>query len=246
MKIKSFFIILAITLISISGVPRPSDHPDKGKKFPSLYKEGVVVNGNSSEWDNTLFSFNKKAQLNYVIVNDSAAFYICLRIADESEQMKVLRSGIDLRFNTKGKKKAEATLHYPIGGRTDMGGRTDPGYHRDRKTMQLMFLLQMQDMELNGFRSGVNGFQNIKSGKNGITASVNWDSTSVMVYEARIPFSAFAEDVHAANPLAVGIVIKGAVKPKQEHSEGMSDVADGGMQGGQGQGGVHHGGGMGG
>jgi hypothetical protein len=229
MHIKLFLLILVFPAMSMFGLIRSTDHPDKGKKYPSFYKEGIVVNGNSSEWENSLFSFNKPAQVNYALVNDSNAFYICIRIADEAAQMKVLRSGIDLRFNSKGKKRAEATMHFPIGGRMNQGDRYD------RKTMHLMYLLQMQDMQLSGFKNGVNGLQGIKSGKNGILAAVSWDSVDIMVYEARIPFSVFAEDVRAADPLTVGIVIKGAPKPKQSEGEGMPEGGSGDMQGGHGQ-----------
>jgi hypothetical protein len=245
MQMKLFALIMAFPVMSTFGFTRTSNHPDKGKKYPFFYKEGIVVNGNSSEWENSLFNFNKQAQVNYAIVNDTCAFYFCIRIADEAEQMKVFRSGIEIRFNSKGKKKAEATLHFPIGGRTDMGGRMDMGDRRDRKRMHLMFLLQMQDMELTGFKNGVNGFQNIKSGKNGIMAAVNWDSTNVMVYEARVPFSVFAADIRAVTPIAVGIVIKGAQKPRQEQGEGTQEGGQGEMPGGHGQdrpGGMHPGG----
>jgi len=228
---------MAFPVISTLCLARTANHSDKGKKYPSSYKEGIVVNGNSSEWQSSLFSFNKEAQVNYSIVNDSSAFYICLRIADEHAQMKALRNGIEIRFNSRGKKKAEATLHYPIGGKTDMGGRINQGDNRSRKTMHLMFLLQMQDMELIGFKNGINGLQSIKSGKNAFLAAVNWDSTNVMVYEARVPFSAFVSDIKAANPLAVGIIMKGAPKPRQEDREGgMQDQGQPGMQGRQGQG----------
>jgi hypothetical protein len=235
MKMKLFTLILIFPFISMFGLTRTPDPGNKGKKYPSCYKEGIIVNGNSSEWENSLFSYSKTAQVNYGIVNDTSAFYICIRIADEPEQMKVLRSGIEIRFNSKGKKKAEATLHFPIGGRTDIGGRLDPGNRQDRKTMHLMFLLQMQDMDLNGFKNGVNGFQNIKSGKNGVLAAVNWDSANVMVYEARVPFNVFVQDVRSAEPLAVGIVIKGAPKPQHIQGEGMQEGGMGEMQGGHGQ-----------
>jgi hypothetical protein len=192
------------------------------------------VNGDSREWENALFSFDKTAQVNWAIVNDTAAFYICLRIANDLAQFKVLRNGIELRFNSKGKKKPEAKLGFPLGGRMNFGEQ------HDRKTMQLMALLQMQDIELSGFKEGVNGTQKIKSGKNGIMAMLKWDTINVMVYEARIPFGVFREDVHAANPLAVGIVIKGASKPKEPARQGMQDEGQGEMRDGQGQG--HHGG----
>lgn len=238
MNKKIFLPVIAFAVIGTLCFAMTSNHPDKGKKI------SILLQGwNCCEWkffrmENSLFNFNKQAQVNYSIVNDTSAFYICFRIADEYAQMKALRNGIEIRFNSRGRKKAEATLHYPIGGKNDMGGRMNQGDNRSRKTMHLMFLLQMQDMELIGFKNGINGFQSIKSGKNGFLAAVNWDSTNVMVYEARIPFSAFVTDVNIANPLAVGIIIKGAPKPRQEGGEGgMPDQGQGGMQGRQGQGG---------
>jgi len=248
MKMKLVPFILLIPLMTWVSITLAGNHPDKDKKYPSVYKDGIVVNGNSPEWENALFSFNKQAQANYAIVNDTAAFYICVRIADESEQMKVLRNGMEVRFNSKGKKKAESTILFPVGGRPEVAGRLNAGDRRDRKTMHLMFLLQMQDMELSGFKSGINGFQSIKSGRSGILAAVNWDSANVMVYEAKIPFSVFTADIRAAAPLAVGIVVKGAVKPKstddkqgtgagmpdgrgQDHSGGMRPGGGRGMEG---------------
>ncbi|MCX6247617.1 MAG: hypothetical protein NTW10_07775 [Bacteroidetes bacterium] len=229
MNMKIFSLILIFPFISTLGFAGNSGKPDKGSKYPSVYKEGIIVNGKSSEWENSLFSYTKQALLNYAIVNDSAAFYICVRIADEGAQMKVLRNGIELRFNSRGKKKPEATLHFPI------GVRMNPDDHRDRKTMHLMCLLQMQDLDLTGFKNGVNGFQSIKSGKNGVMAAVNWDSTNVMVYEARVPFSVFAQDVRAANPLAVGIVVKGAPKPKDAQPGSTPEGNPTDMQSGRGQ-----------
>jgi hypothetical protein len=238
MPMKLFTPVLAFTVLSIFAFSRTSDHGEKEKKYPSAFKEGIVVNGNSREWENSLFSFNKQAQANYAIVNDTNAFYICVRIADEAAQMKVMRNGMEIRFNSKGKKKPEATLHFPT------GSRMDQGEHRDRKTMHLMFLLQMQDMELSGFKEGVNGFQNIKSGKNGLMTAMNWDSVNVMVYEARVPFNVFAGDIRIADPLTVGIIIKGAPKPREGTGDKMHEGGSG-MQGGRGQdrpGGMNQGG----
>ena len=86
-------------------------------------------------------------------------------------------------------------MHFPIGGRTDMGGRMNPENSRDKKMMHLMFLLQMQDMELRDLKMGSMDFRILNQGKTVYMAAVNWDSTNVMVYEARIPFSVFTVDV---------------------------------------------------
>ena len=224
---RSLFLILF--MVSIHGFPANPDHSGKEKKYPSVYKEGVIVNGNSQEWESTLFGFNENARVNYAVVNDSAALYVCVRVADEPQQMKALTNGMEIRFNSKGKKKAEANLQFPIGMKMNQALR------RDRKTTHLMYLLQMQDMDLAGFREGINGFQKIKSGKSGITVALNWDSANVMVYEVRIPFQSFATDVRNAEPLSVGIVIKGAIKPKQGEGNGPTEGNPGDMQGGRDQ-----------
>ena len=221
---RSLFLFLF--LVSFHGFPGNPDQTGKGKKYPSLYKEGIVVNGNSQEWENTLFGYNESSRVNLAVVNDSSALYVCVRIADEPQQMKVLTNGMEILFNSKGKKKAEATLQFPIGVKMDQDLR------RDRKTIHLMFLLQMQDMDLIGFREGINGFQKIKSAKSGITVALNWDSVNTLVYEAKIPFNCFTADIRNAEPLSMGIVIKGAPQPKQGDVAGEGNPAD--MQGGPG------------
>ncbi|MCX6245292.1 MAG: hypothetical protein NTU98_11375 [Bacteroidetes bacterium] len=223
---RSLFLI--IFMVSIYGFPSNPDHSDKGKKYPSVYKEGIIVNGNSHEWEPSLFGFKEDAHTNYAIVNDSAALYVCIRMADEPQQMKALSNGMEILINSKGKKKPEATLQFPI------GKKMNPELRRDRKTTHLMYLLQMQDMDLTGFREGINGFQKIKSGKSGITVALNWDSANVMVYEARIPFQCFATDVRNAEPLSVGIIIKGAPKPKEGEGSGTAEGNPSDMQGGRG------------
>ena len=115
-------------------------------------------------------------------------------------------------------------------------GNQNMGIQTDRKRIHMMMLLQMQDMELTGFREGVNGFQHYKSGRNGITAAVTWDSTNTMVYEARIPFMVFRGDITLSAPLSFGIMIKGTPKPKEGETDKMNEGGQEGMQG--------HGGGM--
>jgi hypothetical protein len=224
---RSLFFFLF--LISTNYFPGNPDQTSKGKKYPSIFKESVVVNGNSQEWGDSLFGYNEAARVNYAVANDRAALYVCVRIADESQQMKALTNGIEILFNSRGKKKAEATLQFPI------GIKMNPELRRDRKTTHLMFLLQMQDMDLIGFREGINGFQKIKSAKSGITVALNWDSANVLVYEAMIPFNCFAGDIRNAEPLSVGIAIKGAPKPKQGEGNGTGEGNPAERQGGRGQ-----------
>jgi hypothetical protein len=220
------YLFLVVLLSSLNVFPPDSYASGKGKKYPSVYKEGIVADGRSQEWESALFSYKEDSKVNYAIVNDSAALYVCVRIADEPQQMKALTNGMEILFNSRGKKKAEASLMFPI------GMKMNPQLRRDRKTTHLMYLLQMQDMELEGFKEGFNGFQKVKSARSGISVALNWDSTNIMVLEARIPFQCFPGDIRNAEPVSVGIVIKGAPKPKQGEGNGPSEGNPGGMQGG--------------
>jgi hypothetical protein len=221
-------LILILLLFLLSGslfpVASPSS-PEKNKKYPALYCGNIVVDGNPGEWPTTSFQTNKDAFLVFAVANDSANLYFCIKIKDEKQQMRVMRSGMDLWIDVKGKKKKETGICFPLshtlppGDNRSMasGGRPDP------KKMRLMFLLQVKEMELKGFREGLNGMVNNKANRSGIMAVINWDSANSMVYEARIPFRSLNADITALDHVSVGMIMKALPKPQGQPGEGRQE-----------------------
>jgi hypothetical protein len=215
MKIAgSILFFVTLTYVSVYSMP-PSLSPG-GKKYPSSYKEQVTIDGNAADWDLSRFNYNKNSNLFYAVANDSTCLYLCVRVVDEKVQKKLMRSGMTIWFDPRGKKKELTGIHYPLGTGTkqkDIQPVHQANAQPDKKKEKLMYLLQLEDMELIGFKENLNGFINHKNNTTGFLASVDWDSLGVLVYEARVPVSAFNEDIRKSEPLSVGFFIKGLENP---------------------------------
>jgi hypothetical protein len=101
--------------------------------------------------------------------------------------------------------------------------------------MKLLFLLQAKDMELTGFKEGINGLQRSITNKTGVQTVLKLDSTNILIYEAKIPFAIFTSDLTKAEPFAVGFILKGLERPKIQEGE---DAHGGGMENRKGSGGI--------
>ncbi len=246
---KNITILLLLVLAGISAAGRTPAPSGKNTKYPAVFREHIVVDGNAAEWPIASFKTNKEAYMAYSVANDSAAFYLCIKVKEVQQQMRVMRSGMEIWINEKGKKKKETGINFPLAHtlppldnrNMSTEGRPDP------KKIRLMFLVQVKEMEVSGFREGCNGSMNNKSNKTGIMAVINWDSANVMIYEVRIPFSALNSDIHTLDHINIGMVLKGLSKPQGQPGENHMEDA-GGMndpQGGRGGMGGQRPGGMG-
>lgn len=127
-----------------------------------------------------------------------------------------------------------------------------PGDPSAMQQMKLLLLLQAKDMELTGFRDGINGLVSNIANRTGVKTVIKLDSANILVYEAKIPLNAFKTDLAKANPLSVGFIIKGIERPKMQEDENSRggerenrEVERGmggrfGGEGGGGYGGGHH------
>ncbi len=183
-----------------------------GKKYPGYYRGDIRVDGNSRDWDESLFRLNKSSQVYFALANDSSSLYFCVKIKDEAEQRKMIKGGMFVWIDARGKKTKETGIHYPMGIPGDQVDRMtarQAGQPPDPKTVRLMLQLRMQDMDCIGFRGG-NGIQNHKNSKSGIVAALEWDSSNILVCEAMIPLKLFREDLSESVPFTAGIQIKGS------------------------------------
>src|SRR5689334_4746355 len=73
-----------------------------------------VVDGSTTEWPDSAFHADKETLLNYAADNDGQSLFIALRIADFRAQMKVIRQGMKLFVDMRGKKKENMGIEYPI------------------------------------------------------------------------------------------------------------------------------------
>lgn len=200
---------------------------DRGKGKPSFYKTDVVADGNSSEWESSLFYYDHGAQTTYAFVNDSNALYVCLKILSEDQQMKILHSGLEIWIDLSGKKnKISGILCFfeaPLMEKKK--SMINPGETGNQKRNRVTSAPRIKEIILKGLKDESSG--NLQAGDDhpAIKIAFGFDSTGILICEAKIPFAVFTSDIKKSRAISLGCVFPEMDLPQMERGE----RPDGGM-----------------
>jgi hypothetical protein len=218
----------------------------------------VTIDGKIIEWPNPLRFYDQESGISYNISNDIDNLYFVCSVSNESMQTKILRSGLEFKIDTLGKKSLGIGIKYPIGNIsvTDIRpnktqSKEGSGEKPDRSAYKLKLLAQATEIQLVGFKPGFGKIISLSGPNNsGILAAINFDMNGIMNYEAVIPFATFYKS--RLTPSDSGAIFNFQIKvnPVPNSNNGSnngSGMRGGGMRGGgMGGGGGMRGGGMGG
>ena len=267
MKFKSFAGIIPILLFiaSLTSCAPKEIYESAWRPTP------IKADGIAAEWEIPLRYYDNETRLNYAIANDKENLYICIRVTDELNQMKIIRAGLQLWMDTTGKKQQQVGVLFPVPNKELMPvnsrgkhGANPSGAEQtvksDRGSLHKKLRIGATDMQLWGFKSPIGGITPI-SNTFGIKAALNWDSSGVMIYELVVPFKTFYHNISSKNDssklIGFTAIINGLTAPKRDNSdagnEGMGGRSmrmggggmggmGGGMPGGGGRGGMRGGG----
>ena len=148
----------------------------------------IEINGHADEWEKPLNFYENKTKLMFGLANDTTNLYICIRVPEESNQIKISRAGLVVNITSKGKEKKTVAVAYPLGsgGPMLLDNAIDDEGHANFFYFKNEFLMQNLTMRVVGFPKG-NGVVPIMDTMNNVTASINWDSSRIMEYELKIP-----------------------------------------------------------
>ncbi len=209
----------------------------------------VTIDGKISEWSNPLRFYDQETGISYNISNDHYNLYFVCSISYEFLQTKILRSGLEFRIDTLGKKSFAVGFKYPIGNisvtelkpnntQTKEGSIERP----DRSAFKLKLLAEATEMQLVGFKPHLGKIISLTvPNKTGISAAINFDASGIMNYEAVIPFSTFYKD--ELTPSDSSTVFNFQIKVNPVPNSNNSSNNGGGMRGGGMRGGGMSGGG---
>lgn len=220
----------------------------------------VNIDGKINEWPNPLRFYDQETGINYNISNDRFNLYFACSISNELLQTKILRSGLEFRIDTLGKKAFSVSFKYPIGNQRGTELKSNnPQFNEgsvdkkpDRTSLKLKLLAEATEMKLFGFKPQLGKIISLAApDKSGISAAINFDASGIMNYEAVIPFSTFyrSELIPADSSAIFNFQIKVNPLPNSGNAPGASGAMRGsgmrgsGMRGG-GMGGEMGGGGM--
>ena len=108
---KSFVIAAIIHSLFSFHHPAQAD-----KTFSNDTTINHLLDGKINEWPTQKFETDPATQLKYAIDNDKRDLYLVLSIPGYREQMKIMRQGMDLYIDPKGKKKEGKGIEFPLKG----------------------------------------------------------------------------------------------------------------------------------
>lgn len=220
-----------------------------------------VLDGSISEWPQDKFQTDKETNIQYAEDNDAQKLFLALKIPDFRTQMKMMRQGMNVYIDMKGKKKEKEGIEFPLkrdqdqqgfsrgsfGNQgTDQNNQQSNGNNEprrpDMKTMRASFAANMLYMKPFGFTSDEPVKQGLEtSGSANIEFS--WDSSNVMYIEYAIPLKMLDESVGSLNQktISIGWKINGVDLPSDDNSSSFGNSSfgsgGGGGRGGRGGGG---------
>ncbi|MBS1523733.1 MAG: hypothetical protein JST50_22205 [Bacteroidetes bacterium] len=211
----------------------------------------ITIDGDLKEWGDSLRYYNQEKQLNYALANDQENLYIAIRINDRSEQIRVLRAGLTLSIDTRGKKKETFTMTFPVGNQSaqgmadnamDLQGGNNDVKQEDREDLMNAKLTKLREIKVTGFKD-IESETMTTSNTYGFKVAIDYDEDGNLVYEAAIPLKFFHADDLSKNEWAFNFKINGITRPGQDKDNGDHD---GMTRGNGGAGGFAGGGGRGG
>ena len=221
-------------------------------EYKNLTDSGHVVHvldGLTNEWPAEKFQLSEDSTIDYALDNDDKNLYVALTVPDYGEQTKIMRNGMKLFIDLKGKKKEGKGVEFPVKGETGNSGISAANVNGpntgeeqprklDKKTERTIMSLGLVSLKLFGWKD--------QQEEQGLTmpGSVNiafkWDEFDAMHIEYNIPLSLLG-DLSSLNQkdLSIGWKINGFERPQGQHYSPNG----GGEQGGGVSRGMHGGGG---
>ena len=225
------------------------------KNFLEAPPANISIDGTLKDWGDSLRYYNEEKKLNYSLANDKENIYMAIRVNDRTEQARILNAGLTLSINTKGKKKEDYSITFPVADPNSMDeslksrlAEPNPDdQDNSQEQMRRARLTKLRDIKVTGFKD-IEGDMITTANTYGIKVAIDFDNNGYLIYEAAIPLKFFHVEDPSKNEWAFNFKINGIQRPSQRPNgegggEGMRGGGmGGGMRGGMGGGGMRGGG----
>ncbi len=197
-----------------------------------------VVDGQVGEWPAVRFHPEEDSTIEYAADNDDKNLYIAMTIPDFGTQVKIMRNGMKLFIDLKGKKKEGRGIEFPIKGEVTAGltsnegaAGTQPQEKIDRKTQRNILSLSIVALKLFGFPGAGDEQGLVMPGS--VNIAFRWDESDAMHIEYGIPLNLLEESSSLnKKDISLGWKINGTDRPPGEHSFETAGNNSGGFSAG--------------
>jgi hypothetical protein len=179
---RTYFLYLLTSMLLILTTTTSG----KETQLMSIWKQAEIkVDGDESEWSGSLY-YLEEQKIGLGLKNDTGYLYIIIKAIDQNTQLQIMRTGLTIWLDAKGKKEKTLGIHYPI-GMQDYGIPLTMGQKPDenKEEMQKQFTEMTEKIEILGPEKNERN-RIARVNNSGIEASIN-DTLGVMVCELKIP-----------------------------------------------------------
>jgi hypothetical protein len=187
---RVFYPLLSLCLYISSCSPRlaPQGH----------YQDTpVTADGKTDDWHLPLRFSNDKYTYQYNVTNDDKYIYICILSTDNATQKRIMKDGMTVYFDRKGKKNKDMSIAFPTpkDDDDDMFNRYRerngyPVTPANRDSTKNKMLRESNIFNTKGFVNMENGQFGTNDSKNNIRVALQLNNNdSVLVYEAIVPIN---------------------------------------------------------
>jgi hypothetical protein len=174
-------------------------------------ENNIKIDGKSPDWKQP-FLYDPESKFYYKTSNDDKNFYLCIKIMEDKSQIKILKYGLTVWFDTTGKQKTKIGVKFPIEQevrkslKQQMNEEEEPEQNKgsanksnkseSTKPMRKKMVEEQREMELIGF-SALAKYSEKKENKvivglknkMKIDVGLGFDSLDALIYEMSIPLS---------------------------------------------------------
>jgi len=218
-----FFVSVMLSFLVGSAQKRKSISPDV-----MSFKTNIQIDGNLSEWGDSLRYFFDKQDLQYEIAQDNGHIYIAMRVKDGSWQMQALHQGFNFVINAEGKKKDGATIVFPVPDRESLRALARKDEEEKNADIRRGVLGTVRGIYVKGMTDVVDGLISLENNY-GIKTAVTIDSSDAVCYEAVIPFERISPSLFTSQTLAFNIKINGIIMKTVGGGRSMNRYGYGGF-----------------
>jgi YD repeat-containing protein len=245
MKRNYPYFIYAVTLQLFLTVACSAQSVNPNQAVLKMPPGNITVDGNLKDWGDSLRYFDVETNIRYTFANDKDNLYFAVRINDRSEAIRILKAGITLSIDPKGKKKDAYSITFPIN--VQEGNLSSPiqqnGINEvtqaDRDELLRETITTLRGIKIEGFKD-IEGDMITTSNTYGIQTAINYDTNGNLVCEEAVPLKFFHLDGRSKAEWLFNVKINGIERPIQNKSSD-SDAGGMGSGGRGGRGGGGHG-----
>lgn len=198
-------IILLLSIASLNHIssyhsPAPLPHffynADTG--IVSHVRDGLL-----NEWPAERFTDDKETGVKYAIDNDGENLYIAMNVPDKREQVHMMRAGMKMFVDIKGKKREGRGIEFPV--------EKDYSYYSPQQIMmadisqaRMMFAQSLLALRLFGFTDGEPTDQSLAMEGSGQVV-FSWDANEALLVEYTVPLAMLEKDVKSLDQKQISI-----------------------------------------